>query len=207
MRESKLIHLSMQFFAEPEGGSDEGNAGGAAGGTESKPGSDDGQNKTPSFDDILKNKDYQKEFDRRMSKAQATALEKAKAEWEADAKKQADEAAKLAKMSEEEKAKHQREKQEKALAEREAAVAKRELTAEAISQLAAKDLPTELSACLNYENAEACKTSLEAVEKAFNAAVEKKVNDKLRGAPPKAGNGGGDKINSLADAIRARNNK
>ena len=47
MRESKLIHLSMQFFAEPEGGSDEGNAGGAAGGTESKPGSDEGQNKTP----------------------------------------------------------------------------------------------------------------------------------------------------------------
>ena len=47
MRESKLIHLSMQFFAEPEGGSDEGNAGGAAGGTESKPGSNDEQNKTP----------------------------------------------------------------------------------------------------------------------------------------------------------------
>lgn len=207
MKKSKLIHLSMQFFAEPAGGNDDGNAGGTAGGTDGKPGNDDGQGKTPTFDDFLKNKEMQAEFDRRVAKAQNTALTKAKAEWEADAKKQADEAAKLAKMSEDEKAKHEREKQEKALAEREAKVAKRELTAEAISQLTAKNLPPELSACLNYENADACKASLEAVEKAFNAAVEKRVNDKLRGAPPKAGNGGGDKINSLADAIRARNNK
>jgi len=43
---------------------------------------------------------------------------------------------------------------------------------------------------LNYESAESCNKSIEAVEKAFQSAVEKAVNDKLRGdGPPK---GGGD---------------
>lgn len=48
-----------------------------------------------------------------------------------------------------------------------------------------KDLPKELLGCLNFASADACNESLEAVSKAFEAAVsarsEKIVNDKLRG--------------------------
>lgn len=200
MKETQIIRLPLQFFAEgdgtgtePEGGS-EGNG-------------DDGE-KVPTFDDILKDKSMQAEFDRRVSKA----MEKQKAtlteEFGKTLEEKLSEAKKLEKLNAEQKAEYERQMKDKALAEREAAVAKRELTAEAISQLAEKGLPQELSTCLNYDSAEACKTSLEAVEKAFSAAVEKAVNDKLRGNPPKMGNqpGGGNKINSLADAIRARKN-
>ena len=43
---------------------------------------------------------------------------------------------------------------------------------------------------LNYESAETCNKSIEAVEKAFQSAVEKAVNDKLRGKEtPKGGQG------------------
>lgn len=192
MYKSRLIHLPLQFFAEGDPAQGDNNS---AEGTNTEP--------TPTFDDMIKsNKEMQAEFDRRMTKAQETALAKAKAEWEAQAQAEKEEAAKLAKMNAEEKAKHEREKQEKALAEREAAVSKRELTAEAISQLGEKGLPVELSACLNYSDAESCKVSMEAVEKAFNAAVEKRVNDMLRGTPPKAGQAEGTPvINNIRDAI------
>ena len=37
----------------------------------------------PSFDDVLKNKDYQAEFDRRVQKGIDTALAKAQEKWQA----------------------------------------------------------------------------------------------------------------------------
>jgi len=194
MYESKLIHLPLQFFAEGDPAQDDGNS---AQGTNTDPAP------APTFDDMLKaNKEMQSEFDKRMAKAQETALAKAKAEWEAQAQAEKEEAAKLAKMNAEEKAKHEREKREKALAEREAAVSKRELTAEAISQLSEKGLPVTLADCLNYTNAEECKKSMEKLEQSFNSAVEKRVNDMLRGTPPKAGQADGTPvINNIRDAI------
>lgn len=178
MEETQIIRLPLQYFAEGDGAETE-----PEGGSE---GNDDGE-KAPTFDDILKDKSMQAEFDRRVSKA----MEKQKAtlteEFGKTLEEKLSEAKKLEKLNAEQKAEYERQMKDKALAEREAAVAKRELTAEAISQLAEKGLPQELSTCLNYDSAEACKTSLEAVEKAFSVAVEKAVNDKLRGNPPKAG--------------------
>lgn len=178
MKETQIIRLPLQYFAEGE-----------EPGTETEGGSEggDGQGKAPTFDDILKDKSMQAEFDRRVSKA----MEKQKAtlteEFGKTLEEKLSEAKKLEKLNAEQKAEYERQMKDKALAEREAAVAKRELTAEAISQLSEKGLPQELSTCLNYDSAEACKASLEAVEKAFSAAVEKAVNDKLRGNPPKSG--------------------
>ena len=143
----------------------------------------EGQQNEPSFDDVLKNKAYQAEFDRRVAKAQETA----RAKWEADAKEKADEAAKLAKMKAEEKAEYERQKREKALADREAAITKRELRAEAMTQLTEKGLPASLADILDCTSAEGCKKSMEAVEKAFSEAVEKAVNDRLKGNTPKTG--------------------
>lgn len=189
---TKFIRLPLQFFAE----------GGEQPSGEEHQGSEGAEPAVPTFDDVLKDKTYQSEFDRRIAKAQETAVAREREKWEAQAQAEKEEAAKLAKMNAEEKAKHEREKREKALAEREAAVAKRELTAEAISQLSEKGLPVELSACLNYADAESCKASMEALEKAFNTAVEKRVNDMLRGTPPKAGQADGTPvINNIRDAI------
>ena len=196
MKKKPTVHLPLQYFAEPSEPTPIDSTNVPASGTEPPA--------PPSFDDVLKDKAYQAEFDKRMAKAQETALAKARAEWEAKAKAEQEEAAKLAKMNAEEKARHEREKQEKAFAEREAAVTKRELTVEAISQLTEKGLPAELHKCLNYSDAESCKASIEAVATAFNAAVEAKVNDKLRGKPPVRGNGNNADSDPFLAALGAR---
>lgn len=151
-----------------------------------------------SFDDILKNKDYQSEFDRRVAKA----IETAKGKWQEDfngtLETKIAEAQKLAKMTAEEKAKFEKEKAEKELQTRIAEVTRRELKAEAKEELQHDGFPAELAESLIYTDAESCKKSLEAVKTAFNAAVEKAVNDKLKGSVPKAGKGAVD-FDSMTD--------
>lgn len=168
------LHISMQYFADENQTNSESNAENA----ETK----------PTFDDILaQNPEYQAEFDRRMSKSQKTAVEAAKVKWTAEAKAQADEAAKLAKMEADEKAKYEHDKAEKELADRLKAVTARELKAEAREQLSAKGLPAELADILDYTDAENCKKSMESAVTAFNKAVEKAVNERLKGGgAPKA---------------------
>lgn len=200
MKRNLTIKLPLQFFAdgagaaEPGGASEPNGAGNQAGVQEPAP---------PSFDELLKNKDYQSEFDKRVNKA----LETARAKWDEQKKAELTEQEKLAKMKADEKAQYEREKREQQLKEREAAITRRELTASAKETLIEKGLPPELAAVLNCESADACKESLDAVEKAFQAAVEKAVNDKLRSDPPKMGapNGtGGAECNSLSAALREK---
>lgn len=163
-----------------------------------------------SFDDVLKDKKYQSEFDKRISKA----LETAKSKWEADYNQKLEdaktEAEKLAAMTANEKAKYEAQKAKEAeekrtaelndsLSTREKNITTRELKAQAYETLASKDMPKELVDILNYADAESCNKSIEAVEKAFQTAVEKAVNEKLRGnGPPK---GGSSKTNTLEDQI------
>lgn len=167
--------ISMQYFADPDSGSESEQPGQDAS-TETKP--------EPTFDDMLQNKAYQSEFDKRVKQA----LEKQRTKLDADYKAQAAEAEKLAKMNAEEKAQHEREQREKALADREAAVTKRELKAEAKAQLTEKGLPAKLADVLDYSDADKCKASLESVSAAFSEAVQDAVNDRLRSKePPKKG--------------------
>lgn len=133
-----------------------------------------------SFDDLLKNKDYQAEFDRRVQKALGTAKEK----WTALMDDKLSEADKLAKMNKEEKAEYLRQKQEKELKDREAAITRRELMAEAKNTLAEKKLPVGLAEVLNYADADSCNKSMAAVEKAFQEAVQAAVEEKLKGGTP-----------------------
>ena len=133
------------------------------------------------FDDLLKDKEYQSEFDRRVEKALRTARLK----WEDDAKARNSEAQKLSKMSEDEKAEYQRQQQEAKLRKREEDITRRELMMEAKERLAEKGLPISLSETLVYTDADACKASMDAVSKAFEEAVTKAVNDRLRSSPPK----------------------
>ena len=139
------------------------------------------------FDDILSDKEYQSEFDRRVAKA----LETAKTKWDEGFEKalgeKIAEANKLAKMSADEKAKFEREKQEEDYKKRLAEVTKRELKAEAREQLVRDGLPAELAETLIYTDADSCKASMDAVKSAFNAAVEKAIDSKLKGGIPKDG--------------------
>ena len=116
------------------------------------------------------------------------------------------EAEKVAKMDAEQKAKYAQEKHEKELAEREAALTKRELTATAKEILADKGLPAELVEIVNTADADSCAASIEAIEKAFSAAVQNAVNERLKSNPPKVGdtNTGKTEVTSLRDAFKEK---
>jgi len=185
--------MNLQLFAEPGdgAGADDGAGGGTEGAGAGTSGGDAGTGgdnregdpgKPKTFDEILKEGNYQAEFDRRIQKALGTAKDK----WSALMDDKLSEAEKLAKMNKEEKADYMRQKQEKDLAAREADITKRELMAEAKNTLVEKKLPASLAEILNYTDADTCKTSLEAVEKAFQEAVQTAVEEKLKGGiPPK----------------------
>ena len=182
MKQRKLwMPLDIQFFAEPSP-------------TEPTQGAEPSvepvtePSQTPSFDDLLKDKAYQSEFDKRMAKG----LETAKAKWQAEQQKAIEdaktEAEKLAKMNAEQKAQYELEKREKEYADRLKELNLRELKAEAQNQLLEANLPKEFAILLNYESAETVKSSIETVQGLFAKAVEKAVNERLGGnEPPKKG--------------------
>ena len=70
--------FDLQRFAEDAGGTN--NTGGQAGSEETE--AENSNAETMSFDDMLKNKGYQAEFDRRTTKAIQTAVENARKKWE-----------------------------------------------------------------------------------------------------------------------------
>lgn len=123
------------------------------------------------------------------------------AKWEKKVQDERTEAEKLAKMNADQKAEYEKQKREDELAKREKDITTRELRATAYETLAEKNLPKELVDILNYSDAEQCNKSIEAVEKAFQSAVEKAVNDKLRGGnPPKGGQGSKIDYSKMSDA-------
>lgn len=189
--------MELQFFAEDGSngggaGGSTGDTGGAAGGenttdTGAGSGSDTGagdSGSTGTFDDILKNPAYQSEFDKRVAKALETQKSKLSTEVQQKIENARTEAEKLAKMNAEQKAQYEKEKKEKELAEREATLTKRELAATAKETLASKGLPLSLADVLNYNSAEDCNKSIEAVETAFREAVAAGVDEKLKGGKP-----------------------
>ena len=168
------MKMRLQFFADPGG-----NGGGPEGGD------DNGARTEPvSFDDFLAEEGNQAEFDRRVQKAVNTAVTNAQEKWQALADDKLSEAEKLAKMTKDEQKTYMQNKRDKELSDREAAVTRSELMAEAKNNLSDEGLPVELAEVLNYTDADACKKSMETVKKAFQTAVEKAVDEKLKGGKP-----------------------
>lgn len=195
------MKYNLQLFAEGgEGGST--GADGGNGGEAGAQGGDGTQGQaTPSFDDFLKDSKNQSEFDKRVAKAIETSRSKWQAEYESKLEAEKTEAAKLAKMNAEQKAQYEAEKRAADLDKRERAITERELKAQANVTLTEKGLPLELSEILNYKDAETCNSSIAAVEKAFQTAVEKAVNDKLRGSGAPKGNQSNN-VDSYTEALR-----
>lgn len=215
MKTRMLINLGLcrfQPMLAPDTGVNGGAAdnGSASTGTEGTTGTDgtgeeNKGNETKTFDDVLRDKSYQSEFDKRVAKA----LETAKSKWETEKATELEnaktEAQKLAKMNADEKAKYAEEKRIAELEKREKEITTRELKAQAYETLAEKNLPKELIETLNFTDAEACNKSIESVEKAFQSAVEKAVNDKLRGGtPPKGGQNNNSLQEQIAKAMRGQ---
>ncbi|MDO5398257.1 MAG: DUF4355 domain-containing protein [bacterium] len=100
------------------------------------------------------------------------------------------ESEKLARMSAKEKSEYEASQREKAVEEREKAVARRELKQTAAETLKEKGLDAELAAILDYTDADSVSKSIKAVEKSFNAAVERAVKGKLKASGGIPGMGG-----------------
>lgn len=182
---SKGLKMNLQLMADAGAGGGTPNQ--TDGGTNTDTGAGEGsntgatENNTPSFDDVLgQNRAYKAEYDKRVKEA----LQAAQTEWETQQQEKITEADKLKKMNADEKAKYELDKRAKELDKKEKDITTRELKAQAYETLAEKNLPKELIDALNFSDAETCNASIEAVEKAFQNAVKKAVDDRLRSKPP-----------------------
>lgn len=140
------------------------------------------EDKPLSFDEILGDKTYQAEFDRRVQKA----LDTAKAKWEADEQTKRTEAEKLAKMDAEQKAKYEL---KKANEERDSALAKLnayELKNTAIKIAQEKGLDITLLEDIDFskQNAETITTIIDTKKAVFDKALEKAMNEKYKESTP-----------------------
>jgi len=111
-------------------------------------------------------------------------LAKAKKAWDKELADKQSEAEKLAKMDADQKKTYEFEKRVKELEKREAEITRRELKNQALEMLEQKNLPKSLVDLLNLTDADSCKASIDAVEKAFSQAVQADVDNKLKGDRP-----------------------
>lgn len=116
--------------------------------------------------------------------AVAKAVKAAQEQWETQQQVKQSEADKLAKMNKEQRIEYETQKKEKELADREAELSKRELMSTAKETLIAKGLPVELAIALDYKDADACNKSIDSIGKAFEGAVQKAVEDRIKGGKP-----------------------
>lgn len=147
----------------------------------------DGGEPKKTFDDLLKDPDYQAEFDKKVQNALAKNLEKEKAKWQKQLEDEKNEAERLAKLSDEEK--HQ-EALDKALAETKKATAELnayKLKEEAQKIALEKGLDVSLLNIIDFskETAETVKTKIDEISENFNKAVEKSIKEKLKQPAPK----------------------
>ena len=171
MKKKFMFPLDIQLFADDNSGDVSGNDDDQGTGQDNQDSGEGGQ-ETKTF--------TQEELD----KIVQGRIAKERKAWEKHLEDEKTEAQKLETMSEKEKKKYQEEKRIKELDDREAAITRRELTAQAKVQLADKGIPTELAEILNLTDAESCKKSIETVEKAFQTAVQRAVEERIKGREP-----------------------
>ena len=106
------------------------------------------------------------------------------AKWKSEQEAKENEAKKLAKMNADEKQKYQLDQREQELADREKAIARKELTAEAKAMLSERDLPVELVNVVDLTSAETVSQSVAVLQKSWEQAVQKGVQEKLKGGAP-----------------------
>ena len=112
-------------------------------------------------------------------------LNKKFAQWkkkEEDARKEAEE---LAKLSEADRQRKLFEKEKEEFEATRKAFEQEKLLNETVKQLASRNLPIEFADILKAQDAESTLENINKFEEKFNAALEAKVNDRLKGNTPK----------------------
>lgn len=147
-------------------------------GTETKP---------TTFDDFLKGEGNQAEFDRRVQKA----IETAKNKWQEINDAEKSEAEKLAKMNKEQKLEYEAQKERKEKEEALARLNAYELKDQALDIAKEKGLDVSLLNYFDFKTikAEEINSKLDEISSAFNKAVEKAVNERLKEDAPTSNSG------------------
>lgn len=132
------------------------------------------------------------------------------AEWEKKKQKEIDEAKKLAEMNALERAEHERDELQKELDALKKKDSLSEMTKTARKMLSDEgvSVPDEVLAMIVDTDAEKTKAAVDAFGKAFKDAVESAVKEKLKGNPPKKGEGkklAKEQIFSIKDPIERQN--
>ncbi len=162
-------------------------------------------NQTQTFDDVLSNKEYQAEFDRRVQKAIQTHETKLKEQWKLEQDTQKSEAEKLAQMNETQKLQYQLKKQEEANQEIQRKLNARDLKDEALKIATTQDtaFDPEFLNLFDYENmtAEQLQEKTKLIKTIQDRITEKAVNEWSKEKPPYNPDPSGNK-SSADEAIR-----
>lgn len=140
------------------------------------------------FDEMLKESNYQSEFDRKVQKS----LETAKAKWEAEQEAKQSEAEKLAKMKDDERRNYEIEQARKKQEEAELRLSAYELKEEAIKMANIPETQVDVSLLnlIDFRSikAEQVEPTIKNIKKVFDSAVENEVNKRLKETTPKTVN-------------------
>ena len=213
--------MNLQLFAEDGGGGASGGAGnsggqsggeagasdaGKDGGTGASGGGKDSGAGNSGGGKMLTQDEVDALIEKRLARERRDA-EKRLEDARAAARKEGEE---RARMTEEERSKADRERaeretreREQRLRDREAEITRRELRAGAVEELQKRGLPRDLGGLLDYSSEDACKKSMDTVEKVFRDAVQAGIDARLRqggGAPGSAGGGGKPDTSKMTDA-------
>lgn len=148
------------------------------------------QEKPLTFDEILSDKEYQAEFDKRVAKAIETATTKAKSKWEEEYQKKMEmertEAEKLANMKEAEKHQYELEQERKA---KESAISELnayKLREETYKRAKDKGLDSSMLSDLDYTTlkAEDIDSIIDNRKKLFDSALENAINERYKEKTP-----------------------
>lgn len=171
------LKLNIQHFAEPPGGE------------ETPPEENPKGEETPPDDKTF----TKSELDSHVSKAVNTALENRDSKHKKEMQQAIDDAIaekeRLSKLSEKERKDEELSSREKEIADRLAEIERKELKADAVSDLTEKKLPAEFADFLLGEDAEKTLENINTFKKTFDEAVNAAVKEKLRQDTPPAGGG------------------
>lgn len=140
------------------------------------------------FDEMLKESNYQSEFDKKVQKS----LDTARAKWEAELEAKQSEAEKLAKMKEDERKDYEIEKARKEKEEAEAKLNAYELKEQAIEMANKPETKVDVSLLnlIDFRNikAEQVEPTIKNIKNVFDSAVENEVNKRLKEPTPRTVN-------------------
>lgn len=149
------------------------------------------------FDEILQDKTYQSEFDKRVAKSLETAKTKWEKEYNEKLEAEKTEAEKLAQMKEEEKHAYELEQANKKAEEAINKLNAYELKEQAINIAQEKGLDISLLDDIDYssQTAETIKTIIDTKKQVFDKALEKAINERYKEKTPNNVNGNVDENN------------